>query len=116
MGIGPLKLRARADVRQRLRADLNDHAFGSFDLLFRVQKGRILLQCREDGLIQRKSRHLANRPCSATGPCFTAGACCFTTAKTSRAQNAAGCEDPQENKKSSHTGSAIRCEKTSVRI
>ncbi len=48
----------RNNVRQRLRANLNDYAFGPFDLLFRVQKSRVTLQGSQDRLVHSKSRDL----------------------------------------------------------
>ena len=53
--INPFKLRVRVDLWQGLRADLNDHAFGAFDLLLRVEESRILLQRRQDRLVESKS-------------------------------------------------------------
>ena len=47
------------DLWQRLRTDLNDHAFGSFDLLFRIEKSRIALQRHQDRLIKCKRGNLA---------------------------------------------------------
>ena len=53
-------------MRQRLRADLDDHAFCPFDLLFRVQESRVLLQRRQDRLVKSKRGNLAGR-LSASG-------------------------------------------------
>ena len=114
--INPFKFRVRVDLWQGLRADLNDHAFGAFDLLLRVEESRILLQRRQDRLIKSKSRNLTSRRCSPAGSCFAAGPYCFGTAKTPETKDAGDCKNPQENKKSFHTGSAIRCANTSVRI
>jgi hypothetical protein len=44
--INPFKTPAGGDVRQRLRPDLNDHAFRPFDLLFRDEESRIALKRR----------------------------------------------------------------------
>ncbi len=63
--IDPLEIRIRIDLRQRLRTHLNNYAFGSFDLLLCVEKGRITLQRRQNGLVQGKGRHSASRHCFA---------------------------------------------------
>src|SRR5439155_3448558 len=42
--IDPFKICTRVDLRQGLRTDLNDHASGAFDFLFRVQKSWVALQ------------------------------------------------------------------------
>src|SRR6188472_1775408 len=57
--IGPLEIRIRIDLRQCLRAYLNDYAFTSFDLLLCVEKSGITLQRRENGLVQSEGRHSA---------------------------------------------------------
>ena len=57
--ISPIEIRLSRDLRQGLRTDLNDHAFGSFDLLFRIEKSRIALERSQDRLIKRKRGNLA---------------------------------------------------------
>ena len=52
-------------LKQGLRAHLNDYAFASFDLLLCIQKGGIALQRRENRLIQSEGRHSAARDCFA---------------------------------------------------
>jgi len=47
------------DLWQRLRTDLNDHAFGPFDLLFRVEESRIALERRQNRLIECKGGNFA---------------------------------------------------------
>src|SRR6188472_509179 len=63
--VDPLEIRIRIDLRQCLRAHLNDYAFASFDLLLCIQKGGIALQRRENRLIQSEGRHSAARDCFA---------------------------------------------------
>src|SRR5439155_22051703 len=101
MRIGPIIIRPCSDLRQNLRTDLNDHASGPFDLLFRVQKSRVALQRCQDRLVQSKSRNLTDGPCFAAGPCFA-------STKTWLTQDDEPCINPQENKKFSHRGLAIR--------
>jgi hypothetical protein len=101
--INPFKFRVRVDLWQCLRADLNDHAFGAFDLLLRVEESRILLQRRQDRLVESKSWNPAGRICSSariTGP----------------TKDAEGCKNPQDNKKFSHRRLAIRWAKVSAWI
>jgi len=65
-------LGVRCDLRQGLRADLNDHAFGALDLLFRVEESWILLERRENGLIKSKGGNPTGGTCSGAVPCFAA--------------------------------------------
>jgi hypothetical protein len=106
MGINPLKSPVGSDLRQGLRTHLNDHTFGTFDLLFRIQKGRILLQCREDRLIQSESRNLASRYCSPRR-CSAAG-CSLGAAETRPIKNPERCDYPQAKKEPCHTALTIR--------
>src|SRR5438552_2898032 len=101
------EVRARVDLRQSLRADLNDHAFGAFDLLLRVEESRILLQRHQDRLIESKSRNPGGGTCSIT----CSGACITRPAK-----DADGCKNAQDNKRFSHRDLAIRRAETSARI
>ena len=55
MWIGPVEIPSGCDLRQGLRTDLNDDAFGPFDLLFRDEESRIALERRQDRLIKSKS-------------------------------------------------------------
>src|SRR6267378_1961268 len=104
--INPFKLRVRVDLRQGLRADLNDHAFGALDLLLRVEESRILLERREDRLIKGKRGNLA-----AVAPGTCSGACNGGLPKQGRR-----CNNRERKEKVSHGGLAIRCTKTSARI
>src|SRR5437868_5387003 len=104
--INPFKLRVRVDLRQGLRADLNDHAFGAFNLLLRVEESRILLERREDRLIKAKRGNLA---AVATGTC--SGACNGRLPKQGRSYN-----NRERKEKVSHKALAIRSAKTSARI
>ena len=52
--IRPTPLKARADLRQRLRPDLDNHAFGAFDLLQCAADIRILLQGEDHRLFERE--------------------------------------------------------------
>src|SRR5437016_5157642 len=93
--VNPFKFRVRVDLRQGLRTDLNDHAFGAFDLLLRVEESRILLERREDRLIQSKSGNPTGRTCSGAGPCFAA-------TKTRLTKEAERCKNPHGKKTFSH--------------
>src|SRR5205823_11247639 len=105
--INPFKFRVRVDLWQGLRADLDDHAFGAFDFLLRVEESRILLERHQNRLIESKSRNPRGGTCSAT----RSRACITPPAK-----NAEGYKNPQDNKKSSHRRLAIRCAENSARI
>src|SRR5439155_3787553 len=105
--INPFKFRVRVDLWQGLRADLNDHAFGAFDLLLRVEESRILLQRHQDRLVESKSRNPAGGICSIT---------CSSARMTWPTNDAEGCKNPQEKTKYSHTDLAIRCAKAGARI
>ena len=82
--IDPLEIRIRIDLRQRLRTHLNNYAFGSFDLLLCVEKSRVTLHRRQNGLVQSKGRHSASRHCFAA-------VCSLAAGKTRLTKNAESC-------------------------
>src|SRR5256714_14258647 len=104
----------RIDLRQRLRTDLDNHASVSLDLLLRVEKRRVALQRRQDGLFQSKGRPLACRCCRAPRRSFAA-VCSFGAGENRAAENE-GCKNPNAKKKSSHTTLAIRRRKAGAWI
>ena len=99
--IDPLEIRIRIDLRQRLRTHLNNYAFGSFDLLLCVEKSRVTLHRRQNGLVQSKGRHSASRPCFAA-------VCSLAAGKTRLTKNAESCNNPEAKKEPYHTALAIR--------
>ena len=104
--IDPLEIRVRIDLRQRLRTHLNNYTFGSFDLLLCVEKSRVTLHRRQNGLVQGKGRHSASRPCFAA-------VCSLAAGKTRRTKNAKNCNNPEAEKESGHTALTIRRTKAS---
>src|SRR4029077_16882953 len=84
-----------------LRAHLNNHAFASFDLLLCVEKSRVTLQRRQNGLVQSKSRHSGSRPCFAA-------ICSLGAGKTRLTKNPERCDYPQVKKEPCHTALAVR--------
>ena len=59
VGISPVEVRLSRDLGQGLRTDLDDHAFGPFDLLFGIEESRIALERHQDRLIKCKRGNLA---------------------------------------------------------
>src|SRR5438034_9990626 len=107
--IDPFKICPRVDLRQGLRTDLNDHASGAFDFLFRVQKSRVALQRGHDCLVQSKGGDPTDRSCFAA-------VCSLTAGKTRPTENAERYKNPQGKKEFSHRRLAVRCAKADVRI
>src|SRR5437899_11334109 len=70
--VNPFKFRPRVDLRQGLRANLDDYAFSPFDLLLRVEESRILLERCHYCLIESKSGNLTVGTCSGAVPRFAA--------------------------------------------
>ena len=94
-------------MRQYLRTDFNDYAFRPLDLLFGTKNIRITLQRVRIAWLRVKVGTLPAKPFVQT---------CFAATKTQLTNASERCKNPQDKKKFSHRGLAIRCAKGSERI